>query len=360
MSGILHDGLRNKSSHKSTKSPNTSGGKRYLKNQYEIKHDQKYQQQYQQEHQQQFQQIQPRAGTSSGRLPQSQRSRSNSRYPPHQYQQMMHHHQQQQEMQLQQFSSAHDHLVIEPSHSNHSQGSRHSSQSKQSSSSASGQKRQQHQHQHRRTGSNNSNSAHSQASSNTNSRYQQQQQHKRVPSANSEPGSIYSLPTATSRSTISDPSGHSRGGGYQSSHSIVNNDSRRIHSNHQYTAPERRDPHGETTNTRRMQNYSKFNSPPRHHHSAPNQALHPHGLTTSFPASPMVEPTPIKSSGASVNSYHSRGSTSYNSGVPNIGKSSVASTTSVVSKDKQAIKSTKKVIEGMYHGLLLMLLCLVK
>ena len=37
---------------------------------------------------------------------------------------------------------------------------------------------------------------------------------------------------------------------------------------------------------------------------------------------------------------------SYNSVVPNSGKSTVSATTSVVSKDKHAIKSTKKVIEG--------------
>jgi hypothetical protein len=37
---------------------------------------------------------------------------------------------------------------------------------------------------------------------------------------------------------------------------------------------------------------------------------------------------------------------SYNSGVPNSGKSIITTTTSVVSKDKHAIKSTKKVIEG--------------
>mmetsp|Transcript_5409 Transcript_5409/g.13592 ORF Transcript_5409/g.13592 Transcript_5409/m.13592 type:complete len:1089 (+) Transcript_5409:135-3401(+) len=343
MSGIFHDGHKNKSSNKFKKSTHSSGEKHYQKYQNEIKHNQK---------QQQYQQIQPRSGTSSGRLPQSQRSRSNNKYPPHQYQQVIQHqYQREHEMQLQQFSSMPDNLLIEHSHSNQSQGSRHSSQSKLSSSSASGQKRQQNQHQnqHRRTGSNNSNSGHSRASSNTNSRFQQQQQHKRVPSANSELGSIHSLPTATSRSTISDPSSHSRGGGYQSSHSIVNNDSRRIPSNHQYSSTtEHRDPHGETTNSRRTQHYSNFNSPPRHHQSVlPQQALHPHGLTTSFPASPIVEPTTNKSSGASVNSYHSRGSISYHSGVPNVGKSSVASATSVVSKDKQAIKSTKKVIEEL-------------
>jgi len=67
----------------------------------------------------------------------------------------------------------------------------------------------------------------------------------------------------------------------------------------------------------------------------------------SFPTSPIIKPTPMKSSGASVSSFHSRGSMSYNSGVPNSGKSIITSTTSVVSKDKHAIKSTKKVIEEL-------------
>lgn len=119
-----------------------------------------------------------------------------------------------------------------------------------------------------------------------------------------------------------------------------------MHLNHQYGMAEHRDPHGETTNIRRKN--SNFSSPPRHNHpSSSNQNFPSYGNAPLFPSSPMIKQTPMKSSGASVSSYHShhsRGSMSQTNGVSNGGKSSTAT---VISIDKQAIKCTKKVIEEL-------------
>ncbi len=307
MSGILHDGIR-KSTSKSGISPVKNSSKQPQPQHYNsLEYNSQEYQQHNVLH------TPPRLKSSTS---QHQRSPSSQRHS--------HHNHFQHEMYSQSYSSGHD--VISQSYSNHSLGSRHSSHSRHSmtSSSASGQMRHHHHHHHHH-------------------------HHRRM---GSEPGSVHSHPTVTSRSTISDPSGHSRNGSYH----------HRTSMHQQFNMAEHRDPHGETTSIRRShhqhQHQSTINTPQRHHHQH-HQQYHnsshpssrtPNGSIAPIPSSPIIKSTPMKnSSGASVSSFHSRGSAiSYNSLAPNSGRSTASATTSVVSKDKYAIKSTKKVIDGKF------------
>ena len=297
MSGILHDGIR-KGSSKSRKSPIKNNSKHQQQNISQDYNSQEY-----------HLHTPPRLNLKSSNS-QHRRSPSSSKY-----QNDSHHNHFQHEMYSQSYSSGHD--VISQSYSNHSLGSRHSSHSRHSmtSSSASGQMRHHH-HQHHH------------------------HHHRRI---SSEPGSVHSHPTVTSRSTISDPSGHSRNGNASYHHKTT------MHQ--QFNMAEHRDPYGETTNTRRTHHQSTITTPQRHHHNHHQpSSLPPNGSVSSFPSSPITKPTPMKnSSGASVSSFQSRGSIiSYNSLAPNSARSTVSANTSVVSKDKYAIKSTKKVIDGKF------------
>ena len=382
MSGLFHDGHKSTKPSKSQKSP-IRNDRKQQQQQVQLRQQQEQQVQMRQQQQQQWNNQQrrtahqsdpphhysynssnsmkftpPRSRNSSGPLrPPSpsplgtdkhQRSRSNNRYPPHQYQQVMQPydlqqqgHQAQHQRQQQHQQHHYDNMVINTSHSNNSHGSRHSTHSKQGSNSF---QKPPQQHQHRRSGSNAS--AHS-PSSNASSRFHSAKQHNRTLSANSELGSVHSLPIVTSRSTNSDPSNHSRRSLHSNSHANSN-------------TAEHRDPHGETTNTRRsLQTASSLNSQfhtpqrPIRTSSASGAGFLPvpTPLQQSNSHSPVIKPTPAKSlfsrdnasvgSSRSILSYHSSHGGPWSVG----GGKSVATTTSV-SKDKHVIKATKKIIEG--------------
>lgn len=306
MSGILHDGIK-KNSNKSRKSPRMNHPRQHKHQSQQLQHNHDSQEYHSQEYHSQEYHLHtpPRLKSFAS----SQRSRSDN----------VRHNHFQPEMYSQSYSSGHD--VISQSYSNHSAGSRQSSQSRHSmtSSSASGQQQMRHHHHHHHHNHHN-------------------HHHRRI---SSEPGSVHSHPTVTSRSTISDPSGHSR---ISISNSSYHRRPNTNNMHQQFHMAEHRDPHGETTNTRRTHHHSTTTTPQRYHQNASHSSS-----SLPPPSSPIIKPTPMKnSSTASVSSFHSRGSViSYNSLAPNSARSTLSATTSVVSTDKYAIKSTKKVIDEL-------------